>query len=58
MADDTRQGEETLGQDVRNIIGGVVTLVAIIVPVLLIRKIVKSIEDGKTFQSLTDTLRK
>ena len=53
---ETNPQEQTLGQDVRNIIGGVLTIAAIVVPVLLIRKLVKTIEESKSFQSLENAL--
>lgn len=49
-------GEETLSQDIRNIIGGVATIVIIVVPILLIRKLVKTVEQSKGFQSIENAL--
>ncbi|MDO4806336.1 MAG: hypothetical protein Q4A07_03720 [Coriobacteriales bacterium] len=49
-------GEETLGEDILMIVNGVVTLVLIVVPVLLVRKLIKSIEEGETFKKIERTL--
>ena len=45
-----------LADNIRMIIGGVVGLVAIIVPVLIINKLTKKIESGKTFQKIEEHL--
>jgi hypothetical protein len=48
--------DEPLSENIKQIVGGVATLVLIVVPVLLIRKLVKRIEEGKTFKSIEQTL--
>lgn len=53
---DILQSEATLTEDVRNIVGGVLGLVLVIVPVLLIRKLVKSIEGSEAFGNVTNKL--
>ncbi|MDO4537318.1 MAG: hypothetical protein Q4B54_04085 [Coriobacteriales bacterium] len=41
---------------VRMIVGGVVQIVIIVVPFILIRKLVKSAENSKTFQTVNNVL--
>jgi len=48
--------EPTLGQDIRQIVGGFVGLALIVVPILLIRKLVKSLEGSDTFEKLSNAL--
>jgi hypothetical protein len=48
---------ESLGDDIRKIVGGVVGLVLVIVPVLLIRKLVRTIEQSDGFKTIEDHLR-
>lgn len=48
--------DEPLTENIRQIVGGIATLVLIVVPVLLVRKLVKSIEEGKTFKAIERTL--
>ena len=45
-----------LVDNIRMIIGGVVGLVAIIVPVLIINKLTKKIENGETFKKIEERL--
>ena len=40
----------------KNIVGGVATLVLLCVPILLIRHVTKRIEEGEAFKKLEDTL--
>ena len=42
----------SLSENIRMIVGGVATIVAIVVPVILIRKLVRRIEEGDTFKSI------
>ena len=49
-------GEESLGEDVRNIISGVLTITLIVVPLILSRKLVKSLEQSEGFQNLNDVI--
>ena len=49
-------GEESLGEDVRNIISGVLTITLIVVPIILIRKLVKSLEQSEGFQAINDVM--
>ena len=49
-------GEETLTEDVKKIIGGVATIVLIVVPVILIRKLVRKIEESEPFKAVENTL--
>lgn len=57
--EDTQQvpESESLGDDIRKIVGGVVGLVLVIVPVLLIRKLVRTIEQSDGFKTIEDHLR-
>jgi hypothetical protein len=57
--EDTQQvpESESLGDDIRKIVGGVVGLVLVIVPVLLIRKLVRTIEQSDGFKTIEDNLR-
>ena len=43
-------------ENVRMIIGGVATLVALAVPIILIRKLTKTIEQSDKFKSIQDAL--
>ena len=45
-----------LGENIRMIVGGVATLVAVIVPVILIRRLVKTIENSDRFKTLEQHL--
>lgn len=45
-------GSETLSEDIRNIVGGVATLVLLAVPLLLIHTLRKRIEEGETFKAI------
>ena len=45
-----------LSENIRMIIGGVVGLVAIVVPVLIINKLRKKIESGDTFKKIEEHL--
>ena len=57
--EDTQQipESESLGDDIRKIVGGVVGLALVIVPVLLIRKLVRTIEQSEGFKTIEDHLR-
>ncbi|MBR3328170.1 MAG: hypothetical protein IKG22_12700 [Atopobiaceae bacterium] len=46
------QGSETLSQDIKNIIGGVATLVLLAVPLLLIHTLRKRIEESENFKAI------
>ena len=48
--------DATLLENLRMIVGGVATLVAIVVPVILIRKLAKTIEESDRFKSLQNAL--
>ena len=48
--------EEPLSQNIKNIIGGVATLVALVVPIILIRKLVRKAEESKAFKAVENTL--
>ena len=54
---ETTEFEQTLGQDVRQIVGGILGVALIVVPIILIRKLVKSLEESDTFESISRTLR-
>lgn len=45
-------GEETLTEDIKMIVGGVATIVLIVVPIVLIRRLIKVIEESDTFKSI------
>ena len=51
------ESEQTLGQDVRQIVGGVVGLVLIIVPIILIRKLAKTVEKSNAFEGIARVLK-
>ena len=57
--EDTQQvpESESLGDDIRKIVGGVVGLVLVIVPVLLIRKLVRTIEQSEGFKTIENHLK-
>lgn len=44
--------DEPLSENIKNIVGGVATLVLLVVPLLLIHTIRKRIEEGETFKKL------
>ncbi len=48
--------DEPLADNIKNIIGGVATLVLLCVPILLIHTLRKRIESGDTFQKIEKTL--
>ena len=48
--------DESLLDNVRKIVGGVATLVALIVPVLIIRKLVKKIEQSDKYKAVENAL--
>lgn len=48
--------DQPLSEDVKMIIGGVATIVLIVVPVILIRKLVKTVEESKAFKSVEQVL--
>ncbi|MBR3158166.1 MAG: hypothetical protein IKG18_05695 [Atopobiaceae bacterium] len=48
--------DESLLDNVRKIVGGVATLVALIVPVLIIRKLVKTIEQSDKYKAVENAL--
>ena len=54
---ETGEFDQTLGQDVRQIIGGVLGITLIVVPIILIRKLVKALEESDTFGSISRTLK-
>ena len=56
IEDQTPEAEQTLGQDVRQIIGGVVGLALVIVPIILIRKLAKTLEESNAFEKITRAL--
>ena len=49
-------GEETLTEDVKKIIGGVATIALIVVPIILIRKLVRTIEQSEPFKAVESKL--
>lgn len=49
-------GEETLGEDIRNIVSGLLQITLIVVPIVLIHKLVKSLEGSDGFKALDDLL--
>ncbi len=49
--------EDSLGDNVKQIIGGVVTIVAIVVPVILIRKLIRTLEESDTFKTVEKHLQ-
>ena len=53
---DLTADEETLTDDVKKIIGGVATIVLIVVPFILIRKLVKKIEQSEPFKAVENKL--
>lgn len=57
--EDTQQipESESLGDDIRKIVGGVVGLALVIVPVLLIRKLVRTIEQSEGFKTIENHLK-
>ncbi|MBR3317600.1 MAG: hypothetical protein IKG21_07280 [Atopobiaceae bacterium] len=51
MHENTRSPEDmSLAENVRMIVGGVATIVALVVPIILIRRIVKTIENSDKFK--------
>ena len=48
--------DASLLDNVRMIVGGVATLVALAVPIILIRKLVKTIEHSDKFKSIENAL--
>ncbi len=48
--------DESLLENVRKIIGGVATLVALAVPILIIRKLVKTIEQSDKYKKIENAL--
>ena len=54
---ETGEFDQTLGQDVRQIIGGVLGITLIVVPIILIRRLVKALEESDTFGSISRTLK-
>ena len=54
---ETGEFDQTLGQDVRQIIGGILGITLIVVPIILIRKLVKALEESDTFGSISRTLK-
>ena len=48
--------DESLLDNVRKIVGGVATLVALIVPGLIIRKLVKTIEQSDQYKAVENAL--
>ncbi len=50
------QDEDTLANDVKKIVGGVATIVLIVVPIILIRKLVKKIENSDPYKSVESHL--
>lgn len=43
--------EEPLSEDIKMIIGGIAGLVLIVVPVILVRKIVRTVEENDLFKT-------
>ncbi len=48
--------EESLATDVKNIVGGVATIVLIVVPIIIIRKLVRRIENSETYKTVENTI--
>lgn len=44
--------DESLAENIKKIVGGVATIVIIVVPFILIRKLVRVIEEGDAFKSI------
>jgi hypothetical protein len=57
MEDQALESEQTLGQDVRQIVGGVVGLALIIVPIILIRKLARTVETSNAFEGIARVLK-
>lgn len=55
MANDTVE-EQTLTEDIKMIVGGVATIVLIVVPIILVRKLIRTIEESNTFKTVERTL--
>ena len=49
ISEDLAQEEDTLINDVKKIVGGVATIVLIVVPIIMIRKLVKKIENSDSY---------
>lgn len=48
--------EDSLATDVKNIIGGIATIVIIVVPVIIIRKLVRRIENSEAYKQVENTI--
>lgn len=48
--------EDSLATDVKNIIGGIATIVIIVVPIIIIRKLVRRIENSETYKQVENTI--
>ena len=56
ISEDLAQEEDTLINDVKKIVGGVATIVLIVVPIIMIRKLVKKIENSDSYKSVENRL--
>lgn len=52
----TLEEEETLTDDIKKIIGGVATIVLLVVPIVLVRKLIRTIEEGSAYKTIERTL--
>jgi hypothetical protein len=56
MNDETIAEESTLTDDVKIIVGGVATIALIVIPIVLIHRLIRTLENGSTFKSIERAL--
>ena len=56
IAEEQVQEEDTLANDIKKIVGGVATIVLLVVPIIVIRKLVKKIENSEPYKSVENRL--
>lgn len=56
IAEEQVQEEDTLANDIKKIVGGVATIVLLVVPIIVIRKLVKKIENSDPYKSVENRL--
>ncbi|MEE1158484.1 MAG: hypothetical protein UHS51_03595 [Atopobiaceae bacterium] len=56
MNDETIAEESTLTDDVKKIVGGVATIALIVIPIVLIHRLIRTLENGSTFKSIERAL--
>ncbi|MBR3226471.1 MAG: hypothetical protein IKF78_14250 [Atopobiaceae bacterium] len=56
IAEEQVQEEDTLANDIKKIVGGVGTIVLLVVPIIVIRKLVKKIENSDPYKSVENRL--